>query len=219
MNSNLEQLDFLFGVLQIDERVALGHALTFGDVLLAHLKIDAPCSGVVIAPPFTPEPKADENHLQLIAWTGTPLLPKNRDCFLEERTHVCSIAPDEKFQATLLVDQKDRNDIDIGKLVELRFDSMPGKTYVGKVEKISDRHLEFVPQLLSNKLGGEVPTTTDEQGRERLVSAAYQTTVVLDEDIPLLRSGMRGRARFSIGHRSVWDWAWRYIKTTFHFKL
>lgn len=186
---------------------------------LAQLRIDAPCSGVVISPPSTPEPKVDEHRMQLAAWHGTPLQARNRDSFLEERTHVCSIAPDEKFQATLLVDQKDRNDIDIGKAVELKFDSMAAKTFVGKVEKISDRHLEFVPQLLSNKLGGEVPTTTDDQGRERLVSAAYQTTVLIEEDIPLLRSGMRGRARFSIGHRSVWDWMWRYIKTTFHFRL
>lgn len=189
------------------------------DHQLAQLKIDAPCSGVVIAPPAAPEPKADEGRLQLSAWHGTPLQPRNRDSFLEERTHVCSIAPDDKFQATLLVDQKDRNDIDVGEEVELKFDHLPEKTYVGKVEKISDRHLEFVPQLLSNKLGGEVPTTTDEQGRERLVSAAYQTTVLLDEDVPLLRSGMRGRARFSVGHRSAWDWIWRYIKTTFHFRL
>lgn len=186
---------------------------------LAQLKIDAPCTGVVIAPPSAPEPKADENRLQLTAWHGTPLQSRNRDSFLEERTHVCSIAPDNKFQATLLVDQKDRNDIEIGRGVELKLDSLPAKTYVGKVEKISDRNLEFVPQLLSNKLGGEVPTKTDEQGRERLVSAAYQTTVLLEEDIPLLRSGMRGRARFSVGHRSTWEWIWRYIKSTFHFRL
>ena len=189
------------------------------DHQLNQLKIDAPCTGVVIAPPAAPEPKAEEGRLQLTAWHGTPLQPRNRDSFLEERTHVCSIAPDNKFQATLLVDQKDRNDIDIGRLVELKFDHLPEKIYPGKVEKISDRDLQFVPQLLSNKLGGQVPTTTDEQGREKLVSAAYQTTVVLEEDIPLLRSGMRGRARFSIGHRSVGDWIWRYIKTTFHFRL
>lgn len=186
---------------------------------LAQLKIEAPCDGEVIAPPAAPEPQRDETHLQLAAWHGTPLQPRNLDSFLEERTHVCSIAPDEKFQATLLVDQKDRNDIRIGDEVELKFDHLPAKTYVGKVEKISDRDLQFVPQLLSNKLGGQVPTTTDEQGRERLVSAAYQTTVLLEEDVPLLRSGMRGCARFSVGHRSAWDWIWRYIKTTFHFRL
>ena len=186
---------------------------------LAQLQIVAPCSGVVIAPPVTPEPKADTTRVQLASWNGTPLARKNRDSFLEERTHVCSIAPDDKFQAMLLVDQKDRNDIQEGDAIQLKFDHLPDKIYVGKVERISDRHLEFVPQLLSNKLGGEVPTTSDDQGRERLVSAAYQTTVVLEEDIPLLRSGMRGRARFHIGKRSTWDWLWRYIKTTFHFRL
>jgi putative peptide zinc metalloprotease protein len=186
---------------------------------LAQLRIVAPCSGTVIAPPITPEPKAEEPRIQLTAWHGTPLQPRNLNCFIEERTHICSIAPDDKFQATLLVDQQDRNDIQVGDEVQLKFDHLPDKTYTGKVEKISDRHLEFVPQLLSNKLGGEVPTTTDEQGRERLVSAAYQTTVVLQEDVSLLRSGMRGRARFHIGKRSAWDWIWRYIKTTFHFRL
>lgn len=189
------------------------------DNQLAQLQIIAPCKGVVIAPPFTPVPRAEAARVQLASWNTTPLAEKNRDCFLEERTHVCSIAPDEKFQATLLVDQQDRNDLKIGDEVQLKFDHLPDRIYTGKVEKISDRHLEFVPQLLSNKLGGEVPTTTDDQGRERLVSAAYQTTVVLEEDIPLLRSGMRGRARFHIGKRSTWDWLWRYLKTTFHFRL
>jgi putative peptide zinc metalloprotease protein len=186
---------------------------------LAQLRIVAPCSGTVIAPPIIPEPKAEETRIQLTTWHGTPLQSRNLHCFLEERTHICSIAPDDKFQATLLVDQQDRNDIQIGDEVQLKFDHLPDKIYIGKVEKISDRHLEFVPQLLSNKLGGEVPTKTDEQGRERLVSAAYQTTVVLPEDASLLRSGMRGRARFHIGKRSAWDWIWRYIKTTFHFRL
>ena len=189
------------------------------DNQLTQLRIIAPCGGVVVAPPFTPEPKADATRVQLAAWNGTPLAEKNLDSFLEERTHVCSIAPDNKFQATLLVDQKDRNDIKVGDEVQLKFDHLPDRIYIGKVEKISDRDLQFVPQLLSNKLGGEVPTTSDDQGRERLVSAAYQTTVVLDEDIPLLRSGMRGRARIHIGKRSTWDWIWRYIKTTFHFRL
>jgi putative peptide zinc metalloprotease protein len=186
---------------------------------LAQLRLIAPCDGVVVAAPQTPEPKADSARVQLASWNGTPLDRKNLDCFLDERQHVCSIAPDDKFQATLLVDQQDRNDIRVGDEVQLKFDHLPDKTYRGKVEKISDRHLEFVPQLLSNKLGGEVPTTTDDQGRERLVSAAYQTTVVLEEDISLLRSGMRGRARFHIGKRSTWDWIWRYLKTTFHFRL
>lgn len=186
---------------------------------LALLELLAPCDGTVVAPQANPVPKTDEAKIQLASWYGTPLEVRNLDAFLEERTHALSIAPDDKFQATLLVDQSDRNDIDIGRAVELKFDHLPDKIYIGKVEKISDEDLKFVPPLLSNKLGGQVPTTTDEQGRERLVSAAYQTTVLLEEDLPLLRSGMRGIARFQVGHRSTWDWIWRYLKMTFHFRL
>ena len=157
--------------------------------------------------------------MQLPQWVGTPIEPRNINCFLEERTQILSVAPDNKFQATLLIDQSDRNDIKAGDEVELKFDHLPERTYVGKVEKFSDEPLTFVPPLLSNKLGGQVPTTSDEQGRERLVSPAYQTTVLLDQDVPLLRTGMRGRTRFLVSHRSSWEWIWRYLKTTFHFRL
>ena len=186
---------------------------------LAELEINAPCDGYVVASQANPEPKIDETRVQLTSWVGTPLDQRNRDCFLEERTEVLSIAPDDKFQAMLLVDQSDRNDIKIGDEIELKFDHLPDKIFVGKIEKISAENLTFVPPLLSNKLGGQVPTVSDEQGREKLVSPAYQTTVLLNEDIPLLRTGMRGTSRFLVSHRSSWDWIWRYLKTTFHFRL
>lgn len=187
---------------------------------LSQLDVMAPCDGVVIAPQANPQPKSsDETRVQLAAWHGTPIQPRNRDAFLEERTHALSVAPDDKFQAMLLVDQGARNDIDVGRDVELKFDHLPDVIYVGKVEKISTEDLKYVPQLLSNKLGGHIPTVSDEQGREKLVSPAYQTTVLLEEDIPLLRSGMRGTARFRIENRSAWQWIWRYLVTTFHFRL
>ena len=208
-----------------EEAVALTKRATLEEQILDYknqleqLQLRAPCEGVVIAPQAQPEPKADDARVQLAAWYGTPLQDRNRDAFLDERTHIASIAPNDNFQAMLLVDQADRNDIDVGTLVRLKFDLLPDKTIYSKVEKISNEDLKFVPQLLSNKLGGEVPTTSDEQGRERLVSAAYQTTVLVTDDVHLLRTGMRGRARFDIGTRSAWDWIWRYIKTTFHFRL
>lgn len=186
---------------------------------LSELELIAPCSGYIVSPQAKPESKLDETQTQLSQWTGTPIEPRNLNCFLEERTQVLSVAPDNKFQATLLIDQSDRNDIKAGDEVELKFDHLPERTYVGKVEKFSDEPLTFVPPLLSNKLGGQVPTTSDEQGRERLVSPAYQTTVLLDQDVPLLRTGMRGRTRFLVSHRSAYDWIKRYITTTFHFRL
>lgn len=62
-------------------------------------------------------------------------------------------------------------------------------------------------------------TVTDKQGRERLDSAAYQATVTLDQDLDLLRTGMRGRARCTIMTRSLGQWIYRYLRQTFHFRL
>jgi len=183
------------------------------------LTIRAPCSGIVIEPPSTPRPTIEQLETQLGSWHGTPLSQRNDICFLPERTHFCSIAPDKRYQATLLVDQTDRNDVFVGQAVELKFDHLPDRTYHGIVEQISGRHLDFVPELLSNKLGGELPTVTDKQGRERLTGAAYQTTVLVEEDTELLRTGMRGRARFLIEKRTAGEWIWRYLRETFHFRL
>ena len=35
----------------------------------------------------------------------------------------------------------------------------------------------------------------------------------------LLKSGLRGNARFLVGHRSAADWIWRALRRTFKFRL
>jgi putative peptide zinc metalloprotease protein len=184
-----------------------------------HLEIRAPCEGVVVAPPRLAEPKLDVAHHELSTWFGTPLETRNLGCYFDERTHLLSIAPSDRLNAILIIDQGDRNDILVGQTVEIKFDSLPDQTYRGKVKEISERDLEFVPKTLSNKLGGELPTVTDDQGRERLTSNAYQATVQLERDTRLLRPGMRGRARFVVDRRPAGDWIWRYLRRTFHFRL
>ena len=271
------------------------------------LTIIAPCAGTVIAPPRVAAPRLEARRHQLSAWHGTPLEQRNLHCFLPERTHLLSIAPDNDFQAVVLIDQTDRNDLvsaeeslgfsgtaspdgltvstvlpgssadkaglrpgdrivamdgsAVTRLVdllpdtpadgppralslelaamtsdsrgrtltvaptttptrvELKFDHLPHRIYEGFVEKISRRNLEFVPELLSNKLGGEVPTVTDSQGRERLVSPSYQATVMLREDALLLRTGLRGRSRFLVDTRTAYQWLYRWYRHTFKFRL
>ena len=185
---------------------------------LEQLTISAPATGTIVAPPHIDEPDAQEARTMLGRWYGTPLDERNQGCFLEERTHLLSVAPDKDYQAVLLVDQGDRNDVFLGQAAELKFDPLPARTYEGKVEEFSDLPLEFVPQLLSNKLGGEVPTVTDAHGRERLQSVAYQAIILLTDDTSYLKTGMRGRARFD-APRSAAQWLWRYLRRTFHFRL
>lgn len=186
---------------------------------LQQLTIEAPVTGTVVAPPRVPEPALDVANLSLKKWHGTPLDPENFGCFLEHRTHLLSVAPSDQLEAILVVDQANRNDVAVGQEVELKFDHLADKTYTATIEEISDRHLEFAPPALSNKMGGELATVTDSDGRERLTSIAYQATVTLPSDTHLLKPGMRGRARFVVDRRSAAEWIWRYLRRTFHFRL
>jgi putative peptide zinc metalloprotease protein len=183
------------------------------------LQVLAPVDGVVIAPPPVKEQQLTQPRIELGQWYGLPLDDQNLGCTLPVGTHLLSIAPDDRFQAVLLVDQADRVDLATGQELDIKFDHLPNRTYHAVVEEISERHSEFAPNILSNKLGGDLPTVTDKQGRERLTSHAYQALVLLEGDTDLLRSNVRGRARFSVGHRSAAGWLWRAFRRTFHFRL
>lgn len=193
--------------------------ITEHEKLLKHLEIRAPVSGKVVPPPVRPEPKLDVVNRNLNQWYGTPLDESNRFCLLEEKTHLLSIAPNENYQAVLLVEQKDRSELKLNQDVELKFKHIPDKTFQGKISEISERTLDYAPESLSNKLGGELATFTDDQGRERLMTPAYQSMVLVEEEADLLRTGMRGQARFSVDTKTAGEWLWLYFRRTFHFRL
>lgn len=186
---------------------------------LRKLTIVAPCDGRVVAAPRRPKPKRKDGNEQLPKWFGTPLDPKNAGCYLEEGTHLLSVGPSDRNDAILLIDQANRNDMHTGQTVELKFEHLPGRTYVEKIREISERHVEYAPEALSNKAGGTVPTTTDKQGRERLTSPAYKAAVPIDETPELIRPGMQGQARVLIDERSIGEWIYRWYRQTFNFRL
>ncbi len=186
---------------------------------LQQLEVVAPIDGTIVAAPRTPEPKEQAEASELHRWSGTPLDEQNLGCLVEPRTQLCSIAPNERFQAVLLVDQADRSDLDIGKDVEIKFDHLPLRVFTGKIAAIAQRHTEFAPGTLTNKAKGELSTVTDREGRERLTSVAYEATVLLDEQSGRLCAGMRGRSRFRVGHRTAWQWVARWYRQTFNFRL
>lgn len=186
---------------------------------LQQLQIVAPIDGAVVAAPRTAEPKQSADSFELHRWYGTPLDEQNVGCLVETRTQLFSVAPNERFQAVLLVDQADRGDLEKGQDVEIKFDHLPSQIFTGKIAAISHRHTEFAPGTLTNKAQGELSTVTDREGRERLTSVAYEATVLLDEQSGRLCAGMRGRSRFLVGHRSAWQWVSRWYRQTFNFRL
>lgn len=218
--------------LAINQIAALNDQLAEVREQLDALTIKAEVSGTIVEAPRVPEPPIETARKQLSTWNGTPLHPKNIGATIDERTHLLSIAPSRLFQAIVLIDQGDINELSQGEfaarledsekkhqLIELKFDHLPSRTYEGHIQEVSKNPLEYVPEQLSNKLGGDLPTVTDSQGRERLLSSVYQATVELDADTDLLRSGMRGLARFRVEERTAGQWLWRYLNQTFHFRL
>ncbi|MFV0443540.1 MAG: hypothetical protein ACK5Q5_08210 [Planctomycetaceae bacterium] len=187
---------------------------------LNKLAIIAPVAGKVIAPPRIPVPKVSQTELQLPRWNGTPLDPRNVGTYFDERTHVCSIAPEQQFEAIMLIDQADRSEADIGRPVRLKIELLPNLVLDGQITRIADRHREIAPPSLSNKYGGPLATVSDATGEEKLTNHVYEATVKLtDIDPALLRTGLRGEARMLIGHRSLGEWLWRYLRSTFKFRL
>ena len=182
------------------------------------LTLVAPVDGIVIAPPPRPEPPPASVDSPLPQWHGTPLDPQNINCFLDRQAHVLTIAPSSELVAIAYVDQSDRNELTKQTGVELKFDHLPRDLFESEVKAISTKHERYAPPALSNKYGGELPTTTD-NGREKLMSVAYPVTIPLPGDPKLFRAGMRGRARFLLARRSAGQWAWLYLRKTFQFRF
>jgi putative peptide zinc metalloprotease protein len=189
------------------------------DSQLKQLVILAPEDGWVIAPPFKHQPSRENLGDPLNVWRGTPLDDPNIGCYLNAGTQLLSISQTREFQAVILVDQSDRNDIAVGQQLEVKFEHLPTKSYFVKVGEISKRHLEFAPKGLSKNSGGQLSTVSDRRGRERLASSAFQATAILKDDVRLIRTGMQGRARFLVERRSAAMWVWRYLRQTFQFHL
>ena len=185
---------------------------------LGELTITAPISGSIVAAPKVTAPMRT-THLRLPEWSGHISSPNNIGCLLATRTRLLSIAPDERMQALLYLDQAHRDDLYVGQPIEIKFEHLANRTYRAGIVDIAREHSDVSPPTLSVKQGGGLASVTDSDGRERLTSVAYQARVVLDQETQLLKPGMRGTARFLVERRSAAQWLWRAFRRTMHFRI
>ncbi len=185
---------------------------------LRELTITAPVAGRVVAAPRVPAPTIS-THRRLHNWSGNIGNPGNVGCLLATRTHLFSIAPDNRMQALLYLDQAHRDDLSVGQQIQIKFEHLADRTYRANVVDIAREHSDVAPATLSSKGGGRLTSVTDSEGHERLTSVAYQARVLLDEDTTLLKSGMRGASRFLVERRSTAHWLWRLFRRTMHFRI
>ena len=185
---------------------------------IVNFQITAPISGRTVAAPRIASAH-ESTHRSLRTWSGDISNPENLGSFLNTRTHMVSIAPDDQMQVVLFLDQAYREDLAAGREIQIKFEHLADKVYRATIEEISREQSDVTPFVLSAKSGGELATVTDSDGRERLISVAYQARAVLEQDFNLLKPGMRGTARFLVDRRSPAQWIWRAFCRTFVFRL
>jgi len=183
---------------------------------LNELTVVAPIAGRVVAAPRVAEPPLAAAR-QLHGWSGHIENPANVGCVVDTRTHLLSIAPDSRMQALLFLDQSNREDLQVGRSIEIKFEHLADRTYRADVVDIAREHSEAAPATLSARMGGDLNSVTDARGNDRLTSVAYQARVVLEDEPGLLKPGMRGSARFFVQRRSLAGWLWRQYQRTFRF--
>ncbi len=181
------------------------------------LELRAPSDGVVLPPPWRKREKPLRG--QLVGWSGIPLLPRNRGCFLEGGTPFCLIGNPKKLEAMLVIEQTDVEFVAPGQEVEIRLDELPFDTFRGTIEKIAEQAMEASPVRLATKAGGELPTKTDKAGIERPMITSFQAAVYLDDPEGVLRVGFRGHAKIHVAPQTLGQRLWRWLIHTFNFKL
>ncbi len=184
---------------------------------LSELTIRAPVSGrVIAAPPVHPHGQTLRRHLS--EWSGDISDPSNIGCLLQARTHLMSIAPGNRMQVLLYLDQAHRDDLALGQIIEIKFDHLPSRIFTVPVAEIAREQSDVAPPTLTGKLGGSLVSVTDENGQERLTSVTYVARAILEQETQLLKPGMRGTARMLIERHTAAGWIWRAIRRTVHFR-
>ena len=179
------------------------------------LTIRAPVAGTVLPP--RPQ-RAAPPEGALPGWEGTPLEPENRGTWLETQTPLCVIGDPAHMEALLLVEQTQVQLVRRGQRVRLSFDQLPGRILEGTLVELAELDLDVAPPELIS--AGQLPVTTDGNGRQQLLSTYYQARVEFTQPPPsrLLRGGA-GTARVSVAPQSLLDRLLRYLGRTFRFEL
>jgi putative peptide zinc metalloprotease protein len=212
---------------------ALAEALELQETIRELVKLNkqrvvrAPVDGVLIAAKRVPEePRSEIDPMKLKPWRGTPLDPENAGCRLEQGQEIASIAPSDRLQAVLYIDQGDRDELRGVMDIEIKLDHLADITWETKVSMVSLKGEVTAPEALTTRFSGPLATKPGEKGQEQLASTAYRAIAQLYFDSPerqpdafLMKAGMRGNARFMVSDRTAAYWLWRYICETFRFRV
>jgi putative peptide zinc metalloprotease protein len=189
------------------------------DEKLSNLVIRSPREGYMFRPPRKDEGKAAKAQEQLPSWDGDPFDPANAEVYFGEGDLLCLVAPKPTMEGILIVDQHDRDLLEIDNKVSLMLESARLESVKGKIVGFSTTEMKEAPPQLAIQSGGSLDTKTDETGRTVPISTSYQVRMEFTgDDIPA-RPGYRGESKVHLAWRSLGWRLYRYCIKTFNFEF
>jgi putative peptide zinc metalloprotease protein len=184
-----------------------------------NLTIRSSIDGIVVRPPPKEESRAAKAQEQLPSWYGDPFDAINSEVYFQEGDLICLVAPKPVMEGVMIVDQHDRDLLQIDDKVSIMLESARLETLRGKITGFSTSEIKDAPPQLAIASGGTLDTKTDETGRTIPISTSYQVRVALTGDDLPVRPSYRGEARVHLKWRSLGWRLYRYFMTTFNFEF
>jgi hypothetical protein len=175
------------------------------------LVLKTPIAGRVIQPPRIP--RVLQSNERLAGWSGTPLDPANRNCYLEAGTLFCLVGDPRNLECVAIVDQAEMELLASGQSVQIRLDQRPWETLRGKVSDISHINLDVAPDTLVAM--AKIPVRTDRDGISRPVSTAYQVRIELDQADARILAAAPGHCKIAVAPQSIARRLMRYVNRNF----
>jgi putative peptide zinc metalloprotease protein len=167
---------------------------------VARLNVVAPHAGTLLPPPARSRLDSDADE-QLAHWTGTPLDPVNRGCYLAEGGLLGIIGDPANLEGILFVHESNIERVVPGAPVAIVLDQVWGRSLRGRVLEISPNRVDSLPAPLAGD--GLLPVREGDRGTWRPVQATYAVRVQLREPPGWISHRARGRARITVGYESL----------------
>lgn len=152
-------------------------------------------------------PKEPPSEDRLETWSGVPLEDSKLGAYFPAGTHVCSVGPDDQWQAFLYVDQDRIERLRPGLSVRLYPQHLPGVRLPGTILNLARVTAETVPPALADTLlaaSGPAGTTP----------RIYQVQVSIDVPATDLLVEGRGSAVVWLDSLTAWEQGRRWLAAT-----
>ncbi|WP_437231212.1 site-2 protease family protein [Planctomicrobium sp. SH661] len=218
--SRLKSLDARRGLLaSADERPALVESIAGLEKKLSvlarqkqELVILSSRGGVVHDPPFVQAPPLESEVVT--NWTGSPLDPRNRDCYLPQGTLLCSITDDAEKQAVIYLSQRRVQRVRPGQTARLWLPGLPDEGLTAKVVEVSPAPVEEIPaEFVSSNVIPISPVSAS--GKREPKEPMYRVVVQLpasDVSLPLRSTG---QAAIRVAPVTLWQVIREFVRESF----